>query len=190
MKYHDALKNGIAQRRPPAELARKLFLSYPTSVFVDNEELQFEILNDVSNHFKIPYMNVQVVGSAKAGFSYFNNYDFKPGKSDLDLAIIDINLFTQYSEIAYSVTQKYNNLTRFSSVDTYRSFVKYLAKGIFRPDMMPKSFEKTAWFNYFNKLSTNYYKLFRDINAGIYANQFFFERRQESVVADYRRYVK
>lgn len=190
MKYHDALKKGIDEGTPPAEVARKLYLCYPTSVFVDQEDLQFEILDDVSNHFGIPFMNVQVVGSAKSGFSYFKNYEFKPGDSDLDLAIIDNGLFTKYSEIAYLVTEKYTNLTFFSSFEYYKSFVKYLAKGIMRPDMMPNCPEKTTWFEYFNKLSSNYFRLFKDINAGVYSNQFFFERKVESVVEDYRRYIK
>src|ERR1041384_100371 len=98
MKYNQAIAAGIEQKLSPYEIARKLYLCYPTRVFVDLEELEFEILNDISLHFGIPFNHVQVVGSAKTGFSYFQNKAFVPGESDLDIALIDLNLFTQYCE--------------------------------------------------------------------------------------------
>jgi len=180
--YTNAIKRewSVVEKRP--ELARKIYISYPTKVFQGREDIQFDILNKISMFFNVPFSSVQVIGSAKTGYSYVKQKDFLEGKSDLDISIINSELFMRYMELSYRVTKGYKDLSKFprdkegKSVDSY--YKKCIANGIFRPDLMPTCEEKANWQAFFNKLSGEYYKLFKNINAGIYATQYFFEFKQ------------
>lgn len=168
----------------PREIVRQIYISFPTYAFEDNRELEFEILNEISNFFRIPFHVIQVVGSAKTGTSYFKNREFIIGESDLDIAIISPELYLRYMEITFVHTKGFVDLQGFynkpgkSNVAQLRNFKNNLSKGMFRPDLMPDCEEKTAWWEFFEKLSNKHYKLFKNINAGIYMSQSFFEFKQ------------
>ena len=173
MKYDDGIKLGIQQSSSDHEIARKIYLCYPTQAFINNEEIAFDILNRVSTNFNIQFTNVQVVGSSKTGYSYHKNREFRSGESDLDIAIIDSNMFLKHARIAFKVTKRYQDLTSFRTTEQHQGFVSYLAKGMIRPDLMPRCKEKDEWFEFFNRLSSDYYQLFKNINGGIYADYYF-----------------
>ncbi len=170
-------------------ISRKIYLVYPTQVFIGNEEQEFAIFNAISNEFKVPITSVQVVGSSKTGRSYFKGTDFAPGESDLDIAIIDPILYQRYCEIVMRETDGFRNLanfTRMEETDHYQSYLEYLVKGIFRPDFMPACEARKNWFNFFNKLSQRYIELFSGINAGIYFSQVFFEYKQSNTIDHFK----
>ena len=104
----------------------------------------------------------------------------------MDVAIVDPLLFQRYCETVLKVTVGFSDLTKFSDGNS-KQYSKYIAKGIFRPDLMPASDARRDWFNFFNKLSANYNDLFSDINAGIYFNQTFFEYKQSENIEIIRR---
>lgn len=139
---------------------------------------QFDIYNQISEHFNIPISNINAAGSGQTGYSFYKKTEFKEGESDLDIAIIDLNLFNKYIEIVYKNTNGLRDQSKFKNPHSYKQYCSYLAKGIFRPDLMPSCKEKSEWFGFFNKLSQKYFELFKDINAGIYASQQFFEFKQ------------
>lgn len=187
--YNTGIQLGIDNSVRNDVIARKVYLSFPTYIFIGNEELEFELLNSISNFFKIPYTSVQVVGSSKTGFSYYKNKDFIKGESDLDIAIVDENLFIEYCEIILRETNGFKDISNFgrtkdgdSNFDSYKT---YITKGIFRPDLMPNCEARKKWFVFFNKLSSKYFELFSDINAGIYLSQKFFEYKQADNVDFY-----
>jgi hypothetical protein len=172
------------------DLARKIFISYPTKVFSGKEDIEFDIIDNISNFFNIPFSSIQVVGSAKTGYSYINQRDFQEGQSDLDIAIINQELFLFYMELCYKVTKGYKDLSKFprdsfksNSQDSY--YKKCITNGQFRPDLMPACNEKRNWYAFFNRLSNKYYKLFKNINAGIYLSQHFFEFKQVETLEIY-----
>lgn len=164
----------------PEEIVRQVYISYPTYVFKEAEaaSMGYAISNEISNFFNISLSDVQIVGSAKTGKSYFKNKDFEPGESDLDIAIISSQLFLTYMEISFVKTKGYTDLKDFKNGRDYRKFKDYLSRGIFRPDLMPRCTERMQWFKFFSSLSNQYYKVFKDINAGIYISQSFFEFKQ------------
>ena len=96
MDHLEAIDAGLTAKQPYNEIARKVFLTYPTKAFVGNEERQYEILNSVAEYFRVPITSIQVAGSAKLGQSVHKKTAFIPGQSDLDLAIIDSHLFAWY----------------------------------------------------------------------------------------------
>ena len=189
MNYLDSIQSGLDGRKKHIEIARKIFLSHPTSAFKDKEEKQFEILNEVSDYFKIPITNIQVVGSSKRGQSFHKKTSFTPKSSDLDLAIIDSNLFVYFTELVYSSTKGFTDLSKFSrnktGISNYDEYTQYLLKGIFRADLMPIGEIRAEWSMFFGKLSSKHNDLFKSINAGIYLSQRFFEIKQTSAIRNY-----
>jgi hypothetical protein len=168
----------------PDKAVRKVFGFNGSVVLRENPAIGFEILSQVSSRFNVPFRSVLVVGSAHTGYSYFKDRDFVPRESDLDLAIVDPALFQKYSELSFLATKGYTDLTGFQNLAQFRD---YLFKGIFRPDLMPQCSHRRDWFEYFNRLSAKYVDLFRDINCGIYQSELFFESKQTSLVAEYKR---
>lgn len=191
--YNNGMNVGIKQRLSNNEIARKIFLSYPTDIFKDKLDIEFDIRNRISIKFDIPIISIQVSGSAKTGYSYHKDKNFELGVSDLDVSIINEKLFLQYMKIAYKTTNGYSDLSKFSSSkglsggEVQKSFIKYIGKGLLRPDLLPSCIEKDEWFKFFNGLSQDYFKLFKNINAGIYCNEFFFEYKQADVVRKYKK---
>lgn len=188
MNHIESIEAGLAAHRPYNEIVRKVFLAYPTKAFVGEEERQYLILNEISVFFGVPIMSVQVAGSAKIGTSFHKRRDFDPGNSDLDIAIIDINLFQKYMEKIYTETKGYSDGTGFSMrdgqsvVDEYKT---YLTKGIFRADLMPSGETRKQWNQFFGQLSGRHGDLFKSINAAIYLSQAFFEGKQRSAIKSY-----
>lgn len=188
--YENAIRLGIKKGLGNELIGRKIFITYPTFAFTEMLEAEFDILNSISDYFQIPITSIQVVGSSKTGYSYHKSTIFVKGTSDLDIAIIDPGLYQKYCEIVAQVTKGFADLSKFkrtSDVNNYLSYCKYLAKGIFRPDLMPTCEAKKNWFNFFNKLSNNYVDDFSDINAGIYFSQKFFEQKQAETIDFIRR---
>lgn len=186
--YCDSIEKRILEKKPHNEIARMIYLSFPTSVFIGNEERKFEIFNEISSFFNIPFMNIQVVGSAKTGFSFFKKTDFNSTNSDLDIAIIDSNLFISYTDIVFKLTNGYSNRANFPLFDgksTYNQYINCVSKGYFRPDLMPHGKTKINWLKFFGKLSSKNKDLFKSINAGIYLSQTFFEYKQKSNINEY-----
>jgi hypothetical protein len=185
MNHLDAIDTSLTANKPFHEIARKVFLTYPTKAFIGKEEQQFEILNDVASHFRIPITAIQVAGSAKLGYSLHKKTAFTPGESDLDLAIIDGSLFAQFLEIGLKVSKGYSDGTTFPirhSGSTMNEYLRYLAKGIFRPDLMPKGQQRAEWTNFFGQLSSRHSALFKSISAAVYISQSCFENKQRSVI--------
>lgn len=188
MNYIKSIDIGLAENRPHSEIVRKVYLTFPTMAMIGDEERQFLILNKISQYFEIPIVNIQVVGSAKTGQSFHKENKFTKKISDLDVAIIDSNLFQKYSEYAFKQTNGFKDRTTFPIVDgrsTYNAYVSYISKGIFRPDLMPTGKKRANWRKFFGKLSGEHKDLFKSINAGIYMSQTFFELKQSSIIKDY-----
>jgi len=189
--YERAVEQGVAITQTHNEIARKIFLCYPTYAFNNQLELEFEIRNKIANFFKIPILSVQFCGSAKLGFSYHKKTPFTSETSDLDVSIISEMLYIKYLNLAFRVTDGYSDLSKFLSTKklsaslVHQGFIDNSMRGFIRPDLLPSCEEKLSWFNFFNKLSTQYIYFFKNINAGIYCNEYFYESKQSTVVKQY-----
>jgi len=165
---------------------RKLYGFEGSVILQEHCDDGFEILNSVAEFFNLQYRSIHVVGSAHTGYSYFKGRDFIAKKSDLDLAIIDAELFRQYSEHAFVATKGYTDLTNFAD-GNFQTFRDYLVRGIFRPDLMPGCTHKQRWFTFFNRLSGKYLALFENINCGIYLSDQFFETKQAPILSEFKK---
>ncbi|QNR96240.1 hypothetical protein ICJ04_11890 [Stenotrophomonas sp. 169] len=185
MDHIAAIDAGLAGKVEPGMIARKVFLTYPTMAFVGQEDLQFDILNSVSDKWGVPISSIHVCGSAKIGVSVHKGTPFASGTSDLDLAIIDAGLFVRYMEAVANLTRNYSIRSSFPLVKgvSYREqYLSYLTKGMLNPDFMPVSPMRADWSNFFGRLSSDHSKAFKSISAMIYLSERFFETKQRSVI--------
>lgn len=192
MNHIESIEKSLSEKLSHNEIVRKVYLTYPTIALINQEEKQFDILNAISLYFNIPINHIQVCGSSKVGKSFHKVSNFTPKISDFDIAIIDSNLFLKYSELVFDVTNGLQNITKFttSKGNNYESYVQYISKGIFRPDLMPSCKERVDWFKFFHQLSLKHNDYFKSINAGIYNSQLFFEYKQAKNIRDYINYKK
>ncbi len=188
--YKQGIKLGIENEKPSEEIAKKIFLSFPTYAFHEKLEAEFDIRNRISFFFSIPISSVQIAGSAKIGFSCHKSNVFDSKSSDLDVSMINEDLYLKYLKIAFEKTKGYTDCRQFGRTSGFisheTSFTKYLAKGIVRPDYLPRCKEQEEWFSFFNKLSAEYISYFKNINAGIYCSEYFFISKQSSVIENYK----
>src|SRR5438094_10293333 len=126
--YLDGVKLGLKQGLRNEVISRKIYTIYPAFAFEGDLDKQFEIYNAISNEFKVPITSIQMVGSAKTGYSYVKDKSFNKGESDLDIAIVDPFLFQKYSEIVIKETAGFTDLSNFKDINQYS---KYIMKGIF-----------------------------------------------------------
>lgn len=188
MKSIQGIKSGIENNDCPKTIARKLFLSYTTEIFRNNEDAEFYIKNEISKAFDIPFSSIEIVGSSKTGLSFYKDYEFQPGKSDLDIAVISLPLYNKFCEISHQVTDGYSDLSVFPifrGQRTDKQFIKSLRNGYVNPFFMPKCVIKSKWLDFFNNLSNGYFELFKNINGGIYSSEYFFESKQSECIEEY-----
>jgi len=188
MDYIKSIEIGLKEKKPYNEIVRKIYLSHPTMALIGDEERQYNILNEISTHFSIPIIAVQVAGSAKTGKSFHKRSDFTPGESDLDIAIIHSGLFQKHMEMVFTVTKGCSDRTGFplkNGTSTADDYISYISRGIFRPDLIPSCPARIEWNKFFGQLSKKHGDLFKSINAGIYLSQVFFENKQRSAIKNY-----
>ncbi len=166
-------------------ISRRLYLYDFSAVFADSPDVGFLILNDIKEHFNIPFSSIKIAGSAQIGHSFHKDKDFTPGESDLDVAIINEQLFKEYFELAHTFTRGYTDNTKFdmrSGNNTFEAFKESLCKGMFRPDLMPNCQKKTDHISFFNRLSNKHLTLFKSISCAIYFSEHFFEFKQQDII--------
>ena len=136
--------------------------------------LYFELKSEVSRRFSLHPSQVVLVGSGKLGFSIApqKRYRHFGDQSDLDLAIVSVELFHLYWVTVFRYSGYWERSARFK---------EYLFRGWIRPDLLP-SHTASEWFEYFRQLTASrkfgYYK----IDAGLYRSWEFLESYQQSAV--------
>jgi hypothetical protein len=182
------MREGMARGTPISKVASRALFLTPTYAFEQNRHLGFEITERVADFFRVSVRAVHVCGSGKFGFSPVKNTPFIPTESDLDFAVIDSDCFTRYLDAVIVSTDQYRDLSGFPRINgnpNYASFAKYLAKGMFRPDMMPVCDERRHWNEFFGTLSQDYAGSFLAVSAGLYLSDKAFELKQSAVLRDY-----
>ncbi len=178
----DDLKNKVSKD----DILKKIYFSAPTFAFENDCLNQYEIINEISNNLNIPYYNIHVTGSAKLGVSLHKRKVFSKVSSDLDVAIIDRDLFVTLSEKIYKETLAFSLMSNFqrgsdgiSHGDKYKL---YLQKGMVMTQYMPIGRTKKDWDKIFFDLSTKYHKNFKSISGVVYLSQSYFINKQRSIL--------
>lgn len=176
----EEIARAIANGDTSEQIVRRLFYFRRSPISKIHDDPVFKIFDSVALKFDVPFKSIYVSGSAQTGHSLYKNTDFTESASDLDLAIVDNILFAKYSEKAFEITKGYRDLTKFPRSrkisDVPGFFQKNLARGWFRPDLMPYCDERSDWFSYFQTLTKQFNASFNDINCGVYMSPVFFEQ--------------
>jgi hypothetical protein len=185
MNRVDIMKQDLSKRVSKDDILKKIYFSLPTYAFESAYDIQYEIINDISKNFNIPYYNIHVTGSAKLGVSIHKRRGFDKSISDLDIAIIDKDLFVKYSEMIYKETLGFSNQANFprikDNVNAVGLYKEYLSKGIFMTKYIPSGTAKREWDSFFYSLSMKFSKEFKSINGIIYLSQYYFINKQRSI---------
>lgn len=192
-EFINVLKSGISTHISHNDLSRKVFLSYKTAVFKDDQETEYKIKSSIQDRLKTPFSSIQVTGSSKTGFSFFNRTLFTLGISDLDVSIINLDLYNSFLEASHKETNGFTDLTKFSSYKeerTDKQFLKNLQKGFINPFFMPDCQAKKNWLVFFRDISNRYTNKFGSINGAIYASEYFFEQKQVECIEEFERNIK
>jgi hypothetical protein len=194
------IKNIILEKARPyietdkkTEAINRLFAYDQCFAFKDDEGQGFDLMQKIADYFNISLRSVHIVGSAQLGHSFFKDRNFNPGESDLDVAIVNTELFLRYYEFCYVVTKQYKDKTNFPKHgelepnEVAKRFMEYLARGYIRPDYMPYSKKRSDWMTFFNKLGNTYISKFKKITCGIYLSQTFFSMKQQEILTEIER---
>lgn len=191
VNHKKLIEDGAISHLPTRQIARQLYFLSPSFAFVGNYELQLQLYERICEFLRLPLSAIRLVGSGHTGFSLVKNTPFDKEKSDLDIAIVDSGLYLELFEHAFDITEGWTDMTKFSGApvqqqrDTKEKFLKYLRKGIVRPDLMPASPRKADWENFFGKLGDDYSNFCNGISAGVYARESFMAAKQESAIKTY-----
>lgn len=195
MERVDIIKGCLSSGTMHEDIIGQVYLSMPTYAFEKCYEKQYTIMKKISETLNVPYYNVQVTGSAKIGVSLHKNKSFSAASSDLDIAIIDKDLFIKTSETIFKETNalsrsdlfaKYTDTKTNREVNKHEEYKRNLLKGIILDNCMPIGPTKRMWVKIFEDLSDEYRKDFKSISGAIYLSQYYFIHKQKSII----QYVK
>lgn len=170
------------------ELVERYIWFGTPAIFSDCEQKYYELKREISTQFPVKSKNnIIVVGSAKLGFSIAPRKRFRDirDESDIDVAIIDEELFDSYWERLFEFNINVKSRSE-KEEDLYQKFLQYFFKGWLRPDLFPFNFKgKGEWFDFFNRISYKKYDK-RKVAAAIYKNEYFFKKYHEKNIKDLR----
>lgn len=190
MDFIDKIKSDIQDKGVSLELTRKFFLSYKGFIFKDKEDLEFDIINSIKKEFGVDFLNIQFSGSSKTGFSFFKKTLFTLGESDLDISIINLDIYNKFLEIAHRESKSFSDLSVFpvfNGNSSEKQFIKNLRKGFINPYYMPLCKERSEWLDIFRIISNKHISIFKSINGCIYASEYFFESKQIECLEEFER---
>lgn len=193
MDYKKILADNKTAKTSSGDMAKKLYLSFPTDVFRNAAEVEFEIINRVANQYRVPISSVHIIGSAKTGFSLIKGTQFKPSISDLDLAIVDSNCFKDIWEEAHLISNGFS-ADRFQDpvVRGERNvgigqerFLSYIQRGIIAPEFLPTGRLRSEILQNNQRIGSNYTRLFGKISVFFYLSEFFFKIKLQETINKY-----
>lgn len=187
LNYKDLLRKAKGDSVDSFNVAGHIYLSCPTFIFKENENIDFEIRDRISKLYSIPVRSVRVIGSAKTGFSLIKNTDFEKGRSDLDIAIVDEGIFIKIWEDAYHSSNGFSR-DKLGASDNADRFLNNLSRGFINPDLLPSGGYRAKIIRDFKAIGNSYKSFFGKITVFFYANEFFFKVKQKEAIEMHWRY--
>ena len=174
------------------ELVERYIWFGTPAIFADCEQKYYNLKTEISTQFPVKSKsNIIVVGSAKLGFSIAPRKRFRDiqDDSDIDVAIIDEELFDSYWERLFEFNINIKSRSE-REEELYQKFLQYFFKGWLRPDLFPFNFKgKSEWFDFFSGISYKQYDK-RKVAAAIYKNEYFFKKYHEENIKALREELK
>ena len=169
------------------DFLRSLSFLYP-SLKVETKLLH-QIIKETSLHFEIPYHHIKVIGSAHMGFSFIdkNKNDkvkYYDQKSDIDIAIINADLFISTHKKTFIATEAFTNNVSFKTPQSSKYYRENVPHGFIRPDSIACIEEREKWLNFFHNLSKDSNII---ISGALYLDETFFIARLKKSLTKFTR---
>lgn len=182
--YIREIANSISDRE---QRAQRIFFAEQAFALLKNGGAEFDIKQSISHHYQCDFRSVVFCGSAHLGFSPTKDTDFRPGDSDLDVAIIDHNLFQAVWRDAVNATRAFNDLSVFGSepnatrrVTEFRDMM--FKRGLIHAHNLPRGEPFDQDRRFIDRLSARYTRLFKTISISFYMNEYAFAWKQDSSI--------
>ena len=178
-----------SQFRDAERRARRVFFDEQSVATAEHKAEEFEIKSRIAEHFDTPYRSVVFCGSAHLGFSATKDSDFVPGGSDLDVAIINFELFQYAWTELIKATRGFSNLTKFPhgqkglvQADLIRDMMS--KRGVIHLHQMPSWETFDHHKDFLLGFSEVYAHLFSTISVSFYINEYAFCWKQSSALQE------
>jgi hypothetical protein len=162
-------------------LSKQEFLTDRAKYFIDKKPIYLDLKNLIFEASSTPFSMIKICGSAYWGKSFNTELEFRPGESDLDVALIDSSLFVRALSEVRSLTWNFSNLTYFPSATPSAPtlFQDYAyKKGIIRLDIMPRTKTKQSLDAIAQKASRQFKDHFSKVTLAIYDSEESFTVKQ------------
>ena len=177
MQYKEQLTECIQNDMDLDDIVRRFFIVHPTFAFNDLVKAD-DILNKVSLEFDVPINDILVCGSAKIGFSLKSGQPYKPGESDLGLAIINNEMYCRIFNKVLTETRNYSRRDLFQSKECLERYQYGIKLGMINYNFLPNIELKSELTSFFDSLSINYRDLFSSISCCFYMSESNFKQKQ------------
>lgn len=207
------LRTDLASPMPIERIFQKHVIDGSSYLFrehLNKLDWEYELRDEIATALDLSINDVVIVGSAKLGFSLktqeFIGFDQKyvetknpRDRSDVDVAVVNRVCFDELTKQIYSLSRHFDKdwisanwqINAFNKVpnDLCRKYTLALAKGWFRPDLLPSVFYDTApWRNVCNTWFKKLEK--RKISVGFYSEWFYLKHYQMDNLNRLRSLVK
>lgn len=180
----------LARKYPaPLDRARRIFLEEPSFALEGKRELEFEIKTIISDHYSVPFRAVVFCGSGHLGFSPHKDSAFKPSISDLDVAVVNTEVFQRIWMMIISATRAFTDLRGFQihtrPAETANKVREMMVKrGLFHLDQMPRCDYFDSERKFFDALSVKHRSMFSRVSVSFYMNEYAFCWKQNSSIQE------
>lgn len=175
----------VSEHEDGTEKILRLFLEEHPECFNGNLRDATKIRHEISRFFLIPYRSIIFCGSAQLGFSPYKETSFTMGRSDLDVACINGDLFQKAWIDVVARSRGFTDLSVFPSnsineIDYFKE--KIYKRGMIYVSEMPTTPLVRSWNEFSFDLSRRFNELFSRITFAIYLNEYAFCWKQKSVL--------
>ena len=183
----------VSEHEDGTEKILRLFLEEHPECFIGNLKDATKIRREISRFFLIPYRSVIFCGSAQLGFSPYKETSFAMGRSDLDVACINGDLFQKAWIDVVSRSRGFTDLSVFPLSGNHE--INYFKEKIYKRGMiyvseMPVTPLVDSWNAFSFELSRKFHNLFSRITFAIYLNEYAFCWKQNSILKGARSHGK
>jgi hypothetical protein len=182
------LRSIASQYRSPEDRARRIFLEEPSFALEGKKDVEFQIKTSISRQYQIPYRSVLFCGSAHLGFSAIKDRDFVPGSSDLDVAIVHMDVFQERWRALVETTKAFTDLMSFhihKRPNDKALLVRDLMvkRGLLHLHDMPSCPVFNGDRKFFDRLSVQNRTMFGNISVSFYMSEYAFCWKQASSIS-------
>ncbi len=190
-EYQSRLNRVKALAEPYAhnkiQMLRRVYCDQSSFELPEKHRVEFEIKEKVADYYAIDFNSVLICGSAHLGFSPNKETIFEIGKSDIDIAIVDSNLFQHIWSTVIEETHSFSYQHLFPLGPNRTNGAKFVQnmiarRGLIHGHLLPK----TPLFDTHRELTTeltkSYGTYFSKVSFGFYMNEIAFHLKQLSAI--------